>query len=80
MLSWECVKGFGSLNVIWQVLQRYLLEIQDSACPVDECGMSEFAWVISMNMRLSVAIRADAVSVNKTDFNDHRTVGLIEGK
>lgn len=50
------------------------------ACPVDECGMSEFAWVISMNMRLSVAIRADAVSVNKTDFNDHRTVGLIEGK
>ena len=56
------------------------LEIQDSACPVDECGMSEFAWVISMNMRLSVAIRADAVSVNKTDFNDHRTVGLIESK
>ena len=56
------------------------LEIRDGTCPVDECGMSEFAWVISMNMRLSAAIRAATVSVNKTDFNDHRTVGLIEGQ
>ncbi|WP_292016961.1 hypothetical protein [Megasphaera sp. UBA4233] len=56
------------------------LEMQDDACSVDECGMSKFAWVISMNMRLAAAIRAATVSVNKTDFNDHRTVGLIEGQ
>lgn len=31
-------------------------------------------------MRLSIAIRTGAVSVNQTDFNDHRTVGLIESK
>lgn len=34
----------------------------------------------NIHMRLSVAIRAGAMSVNKTDYNDHRNVGLIEGK
>lgn len=33
-----------------------------------------------MNMCLSIVIRASTVSVNKTNFNDHRTVGLAECK
>lgn len=56
------------------------LQVQNGARPIYESGMSEFTLVISMNMRLSIAIRTGAVSVNQTDFNDHRTVGLIESK